>query len=486
MKEFLAYLKNITDLQETINILNWELRICAPTQSKEHISHLISVLERKLFLLETNDQYKRLLFNLVSSEEFKTLTNHEQKYIHNLCRTYFENITIPEELVVEKGSLSRESIEAWVKAKRFNDFDMFKPYLAKMINITKEYYENLGEDEPIYDIMLDKYERGMTMDIIDPLFEELKNAIIPILNGQKKKAKELTMNVSDEELLKCATFLLEYIGFDTSRGIVSIFEHAYTEKMNYDDIRIAIKRTNNPTSFVKTIIHESAYGIFEQRIDDKLSVYSNKLIDNLYALHESISRFFENFLCKNINFWIPIFDKVKEMLHLDCDIEEFMESLNEINNSPIRIDADELSYNLHIIIRYEIEREIFNNNLSVDDIPELWAKKYQEYLGLSHLNSENGVLQDIHWSEGHFGYFPSYTIGNIYDGILLDIIKIKLGDVDSILRNGKIKDITDYLSENIFRYGGAYTYSEVFSNLGINKPISAKPLIDYYELKYKK
>lgn len=486
MKELLAYLKNITELQESINILNWELRICAPEQSKKHINELISKLERKLFVLETSEDYKTILFNLVSSSEFKELSEEEQKYIHNLCISYFNKSAIPEELAIEKGIVARESTEAWLKAKENNDFEMFKPYLERIIDITKKYYEKFGESSSAYDCMLNMYERGMSMEVIDPLFEELKNAIVPIIGSSKRTKSKLRMKASDQELQQCALFLLDYIGFDTSRGIVAIFPHGYTEKMNQDDIRIAMRRTDNPITFVKTIIHEGGHGIFEQNIDRKLCIFSNNLIDNLYALHESQSRFFENFLCKNINFWIPIFDKVKEMLHLDCTLEEFMEGLNEINVCPIRTEADELSYNLHIIIRYEIEREIFNNNIDIDEIPRLWNEKYQEYMGILPTSDYSGILQDIHWSEGHFGYFPSYTIGNIYDGIIYDIVKSNLGDIDDILRNGRVKDITDFLSENIYRYGGAYTYEEVFKNLGYQKSLSAKPLINYYNLKYKK
>lgn len=486
MKELLAYLKDITYLQETINLLNWELRICAPINSKKHINELISKYERKLIELENSETYRRILFNTISSDEFKELSDEEQKYIHNLCMSYFEKSVIPEELAIEKSRISRESTEVWLKAKANNDYTMFKPYLAKMIDITKKFYEKLGEGNSIYDAMLDKYERGISIDVIDPLFEDLKNSIIPIIGNSQKNKKKITMNVSNDDLLKCALFLLEYIGFDSSRGIVSIFPHGYTEKMNYDDVRIALKGTNDLVAFIKTVIHEGGHGIFEQNIDRKLSAYSNNLIDNLYALHESQSRFFENFLCKNINFWIPIFDKVKDMLHLDCSLEEFMNALNEVNVCPLRTEADELSYNLHIIIRYEIERELFNNNLNVDDINELWIAKYQEYMGITPSNYEEGILQDIHWSEGHFGYFPSYTIGNIYDGILFNIINKNLGDIDSILRNGKVKDITEYLIQNIYRFGGAYTYEEVFKNLGYQKSLSSKPLINYYNSKYKK
>ena len=185
-------------------------------------------------------------------------------------------------------------------------------------------------------------------------------------------------------------------------------------------------------SFIKTIIHEGGHGIFEENVDYNIAKYSNNSLNNIYALHESQSRFYENILSRNKNFWVPIYDDIKKLLKIDIDIDEFMDKYNVVVPSLIRTEADEITYGLHIIIRYEIEKEIFNNNLSVDDIPKMWNKKMKKYLGIEPKNDSEGLMQDIHWSECAFGYFPTYLLGSIFDGMLLENINNKLGDVDEL------------------------------------------------------
>lgn len=250
-----------------------------------------------------------------------------------------------------------------------------------------------------------------------------------------------------------------------------------------NDIRIAFKYTDNPVDFVTTIIHEGGHAIFEQSIKPNLARYENTSVENLYALHESQSRFYENILGRNVNFWIPIYDKVKDMLHLNISLGEFVKLLNNPVPSLIRTEADELTYPLHIILRYEIERDIFNDKIMITDIPRVWNQKMQEYLGVTVDTDSNGLMQDVHWSEGSFGYFPAYLLGTIYDGMFKLAIENDLGDIDNLLKNGHIKDITNYLKENIYKFGGAYTSDEVISRL-TNKDISIESIANYFENKY--
>lgn len=258
------------------------------------------------------------------------------------------------------------------------------------------------------------------------------------------------------------------------------FPHGFTEKMNANDIRIVFKHTTNPINFVSTIIHEGGHGIFEQNISPSLSKYENTTIDNLYALHESQSRFYENMLGRNKNFWIPIYDDVKRILNLDYSLDEFVSLLNNPKCSPIRIMADELTYCMHIILRYEIERDIFKEKINVSEIPEIWNKKSKEYLNIDIKNDSEGLMQDIHWSQGNFGYFPSYLMGSIYSGMFYETIENELGNIDELLKNGEVKKITNYLIDNIYTNGGAYTSSEIINKM-CNKEITVKPLVNYFK-----
>ena len=331
--------------------------------------------------------------------------------------------------------------------------------------------------------MLNEYETGVKSELIDKLFEELKVGILPLIPKENEDVEQIHKKYSDEELINCAEYLLKYIGFDMDRGAIGIYPHGYTEKMGPNDIRIAIRNTDNPIDFVSTIIHEGGHGIFEQNIKENLSQYENTTVDNLYALHESQSRFYENILGRNKNFWIPIYDDVRKLLRLDIDIDEFVSMLNTPKCGPIRVNADELTYCMHIILRYEIERDLFNGSLTVDEIPEVWKKKTHDYLNVDVVNDSEGLMQDVHWSQGNFGYFPSYLMGSIYDGMFLEKIEQDLGSIDDILREGRVGEITNYLVSNIYKNGGAYTSLEIINKM-CGKDLSAEPLIDYFQSKY--
>lgn len=373
----------------------------------------------------------------------------------------------------------------WEQAKSNNDYNMYKPYLKDMIDMTKEYYRYMYPNLNLYDAMLNTYEEGMTSEIIDKLFNELKESLIPLVKSLPKKdyEKKYLKDYNTSELIECANYLLDYIGFDINRRGLGIYPHGFTEKMNADDVRIAFQKTNNPIDFVSTIIHEGGHGIFEQQMKKELANIQNMCIEDFYALHESQSRFYENILGRNINFWKPIYNDIKKILRLDLDLEEFVDELNNVKPSLIRTKADELTYCFHIIVRYEIEKEIFNNNINIDELPKLWNDKMLEYLGIEVTNNCDGIMQDVHWSEGEFGYFPSYLLGSIYDGMFMETVNENLGDINILLANNRIKEITQFLGQEIHQYGGAYNSLEVIKRV-CGKEISAQPLINYFMNKY--
>lgn len=478
------YQKEIANLQYVYNLLSWELRINAPKDSQNDLIDLISYYELKIFSLKTSDKYGKILSDAIKSEEFNKLEDAEKRYIKNLFRHYNEAKKVPSDFYSEYSKMKNKANLVWKDAKANNDFNTFKPYLTKMIKMTKEYYTYINESGMnLYDVMLNEYETGVKSNLIDVLFTELKKEILPLIPKDNMSIKQIKKNYSDEQLIKCATYLLEYIGFDMNKGTIGIYPHGYTQKTGPNDTRIAIRNTNDPIDFVTTIIHEGGHGIFEQNIKRNLSQYENTSIDNLYALHESQSRFYENMLGRNKNFWLPIYDDVKRLLEIDIDIDEFVQMLNTPKCSPIRVRADELTYCMHIILRYEIERELFNGSIEEDDIPEIWKKKMHDYLNIDIKSDSEGLMQDVHWSEGNFGYFPSYLMGSIYDGMFLEQIEKDLGNIDIILKEGRIKEITNYLISNIHENGGAYTSLEIINKM-CNKELSVEPLVNYFKSKY--
>ncbi|MEG1146727.1 MAG: carboxypeptidase M32 [Bacilli bacterium] len=484
--DFKNYQKEIADLQYTCNLLMWELKIIASKDSQLSLVELISKYNNKLFLLQTSDEYGNLLQKAILDEEFLKLTVEEKRYIKNLLKQYNEFKLIPFSFYSELSKLKNESNIVWQVAKKENNYEKFKPYLEKLITMSKEYYKYLGSNESnIYDFMLNEFEGGLNKQQVDNLFNELKCEILYLMPTETDESKRISVEYTHDELISCAKFLLNYIGFDLNKGSLGIYPHGFTQKINDSDIRIAFNETNDPISFVSTIIHEGGHGIFEQNISSKLSVYENTTIGNLTALHESQSRFFENMLGRNKNFWIPIYDEIKKMLKLNIDIDEFVRLLNSPKAGLIRVNADELTYCMHIIIRYEIERDLFEGVISVDDLPRIWNEKMHEYLHVDVVNDSDGLMQDVHWSEAEFGYFPCYLIGSIYAGMFLEQVEKDLGSVDELLQSGRIKEITKYLIKNIYVNGGAYSSFEIIDKM-IGGPVTSKPFIRYLQKKYDK
>lgn len=480
-----VYEKHVADLEYIVNLLNWELRVNIPEDAKEKTIERITKLELEIHNLKIDKEYEKLLNKVISSDYFNTLEDAEQRYIKRMQKLLLEEKRIPEEFLEKYSREINISNQLWEKAKNNNDYNLFKPSLKKMIELTKELYSYKNPDMDLYDAMLDTYEEGLNSKEIDKLFKELKEGLIPIIKKVSvKNPKRYTKKYSDTELINVAKYVLNYIGFDMKKGALGIYPHGFTEKITNDDVRIAFKNSCYPLDFLSTIIHEGGHGIFEQNSKDNLKDYETVHID-FYGLHESQSRFFENILGRNKNFWIPIYDDIKEMLHLDLTLDEFVDELNQVECSLIRTEADELTYCLHIIIRYEIERDLFSGKITVDELPKIWNEKMEEYLGLTPVNDSDGLMQDVHWSEGSFGYFPSYLLGTIFDGMFKEVIEEKLGSIDKLLAAGKIKEITNFLIKNIYSYGAAYTGKEVIERV-CNKKLSVKPIIRYFEDKYLK
>ena len=479
------YLTKVTDLEYLASLIFWETRISGANESKDYLIEVRTRLEGEKFDLITSNTYGEMLISLINSSEMKQLSKEEQNYIMNLYNKYNNFKKIPSEFYKEYIKNNQISTKVWEEAKKTNNYELFKPYLKKNIEMAKKYYSYIDSEHDLYDVMLNEYEKNMTSEVVDKLFNRLKEYLIPLIKEVKTESKKYEVNYTNEELLKVSRYLLNYIGFDLKRGIIGIYPHGFTEKLNANDVRITFKNTNNPLSFVGTVIHEGGHGIFEQNINSNLAIFSNNCIENLYALHESQSRLYENILGRNKNFWIPIYDDIKKLLKLDIELDEFIELLNIVTPGLIRVNADELTYALHIIIRYEIERDLFHDKISIDDLPEIWNKKMKEYLGVIPKTDSEGLMQDIHWAEGDFGYFPSYLIGNIYDGMFINTIEEKVGPIDELLKNGEINKITEFLIKNIYQYGSAYNSYEIIEKV-CGKELSSKPIIKYYEKKYRR
>ena len=489
IQEFNETLKKINQYKQAVELFSWDMQTDAPKNGVESKIEAIGFFSTEIFKLSTSQRYGYLLRELSMSDKYNSLDPAMQLTVKRYLKEYNRSSRVPDKFFTEFTMEKARSEQAWEEAKENNDFSIFAPHLDKVIKMTKEWVKYMEPSKEPYDVLVDMYEEGMDSASIDALFEELKKGLLPLIQKlTKADAPDISSLNGDypvEDQKKIQDLLLKYIGFNFDCGNTSESMHPFTTTLCPGDIRVT-NNFNEPSVLdpMFSAIHEGGHAIFEQNIAPEFQGTAAAEVD-LMGLHESQSRFFENILGRNINFWIPIYDDIKAILPQfnNVSTDTLERAINMVKAGPVRLQADEVTYCMHIILRYEMEKAIFRDNVPTKELPALWNKKTKELLGVDVKNDGEGILQDMHWSDGSFGYFPSYLLGSIYDGMFLEAVEAKLGDIDTILKEGRIKDITKWLNENIHKNGSLFTSKEVIEKL-CKKEISAKPLLDYFTKKY--
>lgn len=489
LDEFQAYLDKMNQLNHVTTLLYWDMRTNTPKMGFEGHANALTYFSTENFTMGTDEKLRELLDKLAEPEEFEQLDDVMKFTVTRMKRDIDKEKRIPKDFFESYVKEQAESEHAWEEAKNASDFSVFAPHLEKMIEMTKQKCAYTDPGKEVYDVLLDQYEEGMDSATIDRLFEELKKDLIPLVKKilaakQPDDSKfEGSYDINAQRELQWK--LLEYIGFDRDKGTVGETEHPFTLNFSHNDVRVTNHfYPNEAINAMFSAIHEGGHAIFEQNVNPAYDGTPAGSCSYM-GVHESQSRFFENILGRNKNFWVPIYGEVQELLpkFKEISLDEFYHEINHVRNSLIRTEADEVTYCFHIILRYEMEKAIFRDNVPVSKLPELWKEKMQEYLQITPKNDAEGILQDMHWSDGSFGYFPSYLLGSIYDGMYLDEIEKELGDVDKILAEGRIKEITHWLNEKIHVYGSTRLPKEVIANV-CGKEVSAEPLVRYFTKKY--
>ena len=488
LKETLAKLNRLKLVNE---LLYWDMRTIMPDGGFEGHADATEHYETEAFRINTSDELYELLQGLSEKDEWDQLDDDWKFIVKTMREDQERSRRIPEELFSRIVAAQTESERAWEEAKEASDYSIFAPHLAKLIELTKEVKALTHPEMEIYDALLDDYEKGMDSATIDRIFTELKEGLVPlvhdILAAEQPDDSKFIRKYDIDAQRKVQKLLLTYIGFDWSKGTVGESEHPFTLDLSSKDVRVTNHfREDNAIDPMFSAIHEGGHAIFEQNVDPKLDGTPAGGCDYL-GIHESQSRFFENILGRNINFWKPIYADIRKLQpeFADITLEEFVREINHVRASMIRTAADEVTYCLHVILRYEVEKAIFREGVSVDELPALWNRKMEEYLGVVPANDAEGILQDMHWSDGSFGYFPTYLLGSIYDGMFLDAMEEELGSVDTLLADGKIGEIRAWLNRNIHRYGCTRLPKEVLLNV-CGREATAEPLLRYFREKYAK
>ncbi|WP_432204864.1 carboxypeptidase M32 [Cetobacterium somerae] len=487
IEKFKKMIKEKKMIDSMLALLQWDLETQAPKGGYKLISEMIGELSLKSYNLTTSEEFSELLCELKEKEE--KIDGILRKEIEILEEEMEKIKVIPSDEYRAYSELTAKAQGIWEVAREKNDFNSFAPILEEIFNYNKKFIEYRGSNSDVYSIILNDYEKGMNIEKLDKFFEKLKSEIVPLLKEvteKEKKSKEnLNFKVDEYNQKMLSEELLKYIGFDLNRGILSESAHPFTLTVNKDDVRLTTRYFENiPFSSVFSTIHEGGHGIYEQGIGDELK--ETMLADGTsMGIHESQSRFYENIIGRSKEFWFGFLEKSKfKYKELEeVSLEKLYRDINEVSSSLIRVEADELTYSLHIMVRYEIEKGIFSGEYSVMDLPKIWNEKMEKYLGIRPDNDSEGVLQDVHWSCGLIGYFPSYALGNVYSVQILNAMKKEM-NIQGVLERGELNKIKEWLNEKIHKYGKLKTPKEIMVEI-TGEEMNPDYYIKYLQEKYR-
>lgn len=491
ISEFKALDEKIYHLSSILGLLNWDSDVMAPKKGRKSFSKALGTLSTEYFKLKVSEQMGALLAELSKPEVNEKLDEALRAAVRVRKSDYDKQKSIPEELYKEYVVLTSNANIIWKEAREKNDFSHYLPTLEKIVEIKKQFAEIYGYEGHPYNALLDEYEPGLTVTTLDQVFSGLREKSIDLLNriqaSEHKPDGEIFERDYDvESQKKFNRYLLPLLGFDMEAGRLDESVHPFAQDVNPGDVRITTRYLqDNVRSAIFGTIHEAGHGIYEQGVNPD---FEGTAICNgaSFGIHESQSRFLENVIGRSKSFWAHFYKDLQaefpEQLG-EFPLDEFYRSINLVEPSLIRVEADELTYNLHIMVRYEIEKALIGGELEVKDLPQAWNQKMQEYLGITPPNDTLGVLQDVHWSFGGFGYFPSYSLGNLYAAQFLNTLKKQMPNLDEVLASGNILKIRDWSKENIHQYGKLYTPGELVKKV-TGEDLNADYLVQYLEEKY--
>ncbi len=485
LEKLLKKFREISYLNSALSLLQWDQRTYLPSDSgkdrSEVIGYLSSEFQKKVISKDTED----LLANIQQE-----ILDMPEKRIYTLIKRNYNRLkNIPPKLYLEYRKSISSAQNIWVKAKSENNYELFKPYLKRNIDLSREIAFANGYSDNPYDYFLDIYDFGMNEEKINEILSTFKDDLInltnKILHSQEINDSFLNKNFSIDGQKKLCKYVLEKFSFNFKQGRFDESIHPFTISISRDDVRITTDF--KPSNFISSLygtIHECGHALYEMGFDKKY-IWTPISQGASFSIHESQSRLLENLIGKSYPFTKFLFPHIKNIFNEMQDVKliDFYKAINKVKKQPIRIEADEVTYNLHILIRYEIESALLKNQTNLDDLPELWNEKMKKYLNIYPENPSEGVLQDIHWSGGKFGYFPSYMLGNLISCQIFQKLLKENTDIFESVSMGDFSQLILWLRENIHKYGALYDTNELIKKI-TGKELSPEHFMNYLRIKY--
>ncbi len=487
VKNLVNHYRDISLLNETSALLSWDLNVNMPPSASEsramqsaYVTKLIS--DKWLAADFKKDLEKATSLSGLGKEELAIVKNLNQaaKYYHR----------VPPKIIIELSETTSKAFVAWREAREKNMFKIFEPYLKKLVGLNQAVAEYIGYKENQYDALLDLYEPGFTTKQGKELFTVLIKEVTTLLSQIKrtrnfKEDNFVAKEYPIEEQKKLADFIIRQMGYDLRAGRMDISAHPFTTELGAGDIRITNRYS--PHNFIESIMvamHEGGHALYEQGVNKDYT--GTPLAGGVsLGIHESQSRFWENQVGRSREFCEYMEPILKAFYPEQLKLENagsLYQAFNKVSPSLIRVEADEVTYNLHIALRFELEEALINGKIAVKDLPDIWQDKMKKYLGVVPKHDSDGVLQDVHWSHGSFGYFPTYTLGNLYAAQFTHFMYKEL-DAKSLIKSGNLGVILSWQRENIHKYGSLYWPQDLVKKV-TGKPLSAKYFLEYLNKKY--
>jgi len=486
--EILEKYYTIASLESLINLADWDLNTYMPEGASEDRGFIlgkISVLRKELLL-------DKELKELVEKAKKEELNDYERGVLRVIEREQEKLEKLPNEFIEELNQVTNEAQIVWRRAKNNDNFKEFEPYLEKIVNLSKKEAEYLGYEKHPYDALIDNYEEGWTTEDFEKFFNEIKAPLKNLLEKIKKAENYTPQHPLEEErydkekMKELNYYALKLLNFNPQRSRVDETVHPFENAISLNDVRIATwYHEKDFRRSLTATIHEFGHALYELQIDPDLKF--TPLQSGLsYAFHESQSRFWENVIGRNKIFLEKIWNKAKDLFDFlnKYSFEDLVLYFNLVRPEFIRVEADEVTYHFHIILRFELEKGLLEEKIKVSELPDLWRAKMKEYLDIEPKTDREGVLQDIHWSIGWIGYFPTYSLGTFLSGLWLETMEKELEEINDLLKkeDGILK-IQNWLKENIHQYGKTYPSKELILKI-CGKEFSSQPFLNYLERKY--
>ncbi len=452
----IAQFQDFNALQKVQGLMSWDQQLLMPAGGVEARSAHLARLGRMAHEILVSDEMARLVENAAGEAE---PGSDDAATVRAVQREIDVRKALPSELVERKSKVSSDAYLAWRKARAESDFSLLAPYLEQLFDIARETSERRGFGQHVYDPLIDLFEEGATYAQARNVFDALKGPIREIIDAVHERGpvdSQFLYGDWDAETLRAwAVQTATKVGFDFTRGRLDVTSNAFCSNFSRGDVRMTTRHNDRVEGVIFSSLHEMGHGLYEQGSPAEWD-RSPLAGGTSMAVHESQSRLWENIVGRSLPFWKHFFPALRNALNAKLDANDantFYKAINRVEPGPIRIGSDELSYNLHILVRFEMECEILERKIAINDIPEAWNSKYAEYLGVNPQNDGEGCLQDVHWSRGSVGYFPTYTMGNLISWQVWETLRGDLGDTDALMERGDFAPILGWLQEKIYTQG---------------------------------